>query len=245
MGTACSTKLAVFMSEYLKVHGVVWHSDGIFEIQFDRGEIEFTPGDCLALFAGDSKTSRPYSIASGTCEDRLRFIVRKMDNGIVSSYLSTRAPGEQVKASPPFGWFRPGPRDDHAPFVFIATGTGISPFFAHLRSFPNDPPAQCLYGVRFVQEAVDLDRLRRQCDLRLAVSRESAPGHHHGRVTDLLEEMPVTSDTHYYLCGLDTMIDDVTNWLEKRGTSITNIHRECFFNASHDAATAPMAGDLA
>lgn len=233
------------MSEYLSVRDVIWHSDGIFEIQFDRGGIAFTPGDCLALFAEDQKTSRPYSIASGTGDDRLRFIVRKMDNGVVSSYLSARAPGDRVKASSPFGWFRPGPRDDRGPFVFVATGTGISPFLSHLRSFPDDPPALCLYGVRYLDEAVGLERLMRQCRLRLAVSRESAPGHHHGRVTDLLDDMPVTSDTHYYLCGLDTMIDDVTNWLEQRGTPITKIHRECFFNASYDTPAAPMAGDTA
>ena len=233
------------MSEYLKVHDVEWHSDGIFEIQFNRGGIAFTPGDCLALFAEDHRTSRPYSIASGAGEDRLRFIVRKIDNGVVTSYLSTRAPGDLVKASPPFGWFRPGPREDHSPFVFIATGTGISPFLAHLRSFPDDPPAQCLYGVRTLSEAVNLDQLRQWCDLRLAVSRECVPGHHHGRVTDLLEEMPVSPGAHYYLCGLDTMIDEVTNLLEQRGTLITNIHRECFFNASHGTPTVPMTEDIA
>jgi ferredoxin-NADP reductase len=54
-------------------------------------------------------------------------------------------------------------------------------------------------------------------------------------VTDLLYDVPHRGDTHYYLCGLDTMIDEVTAWLETKGVPITRIHRECFFNAAFES----------
>ena len=66
-----------------------------------------------------------------------------------------------------------------------------------------------------------------------AVSREQSPGCHHGRVTDLLPELPITPETDFYLCGLDTMIDETTAWLETRGVPLERIHRECFFNSSY------------
>jgi ferredoxin--NADP+ reductase len=223
------------MSEFSRVTGLEWHSPGVFELQLERGGVNFVPGDCMALYAEDGKTSRPYSVASGLDEDILRFVVRRMPGGVVSPYLADRRPGDTVRVSPPFGWFRPGRPPQPAPFVFIATGTGISPFLSHFRSRPEAPPLQCLYGVRTLKDAVDYEWVRTMCPLKVAVSRERAKGHHHGRVTDFLDDMPVAPDIHYYLCGLDAMIDEVTRWLEENEVEITHIHRECFFNASYTA----------
>ena len=215
----------------LTVERVHWYSGGVFEIQFQRNGIEFFPGDCLALFAADETTSRPYSVSSGMGEDLIRFVIRRMPDGAVSTYLSERRPGDRVKASPPFGWFRPGQHPEFR-FVFIATGTGISPFLSHLRSRPENPPILCLFGARKAADAVEVDWLKRQCDLRLAISREKVVGAHHGRVTELLEEIPIESTSHYYLCGLDAMIDEVMLWLENRGVALTQVHCECFFSAA-------------
>jgi ferredoxin-NADP reductase len=221
------------MSEFLKVEDVEWHSDDIYELRLLRNGISFSPGDCFALHGADEKVSRPYSCASGVDEDVLRFVIRRMPGGAVSPYLAERAPGERVRVSPPFGWFRPGAPRGGGACVFIATGTGIAPFLSHFRSRPADPPLQCLYGVRTGADAVDLEWLRTLCDLKLCVSREVCEGAHRGRVTDVLDDMPVAHDIHYYLCGLDTMIDEVSSWLEKKDVPITQIHRECFFNASY------------
>jgi ferredoxin-NADP reductase len=96
----------------------------------------------------------------------------------------------------------------------------------------------CLYGVRRYEDAVDVDRLSAQCDLRLAVSRERRPGVRHGRVTgllaDLLADLVTPADRDYYVCGLDAMIDEVTAMLEFREVPLARIHRECFFNASYE-----------
>ncbi len=211
----------------------MWRSPGIFELKLHRNGMPFVPGDCVALFGSDEEESRPYSLASGRDDQVMSFVIRRMPGGVVSTFLSERKPGDEVRMSPPFGWFRPGQAEGNAPSVFIATGTGIAPFMSYLNSFPERPPVKLLYGVRFLEDAVDLDRLQDLCDLRLAVSGESVPGYHHGRVTGLLEQVPISNAVHYYLCGLDTMIDDVTIWLEKRGVPVTHIHRECFFNASY------------
>ncbi len=221
------------MNDALPVRAVKWHGANVFELQLERAGLPFVPGDCLALFAADGRVSRPYSLASGTAEDILRFIIRKMPEGTVSTYLSERQPGDVVRVSPPFGWFRPGEHHAKRPFVFIATGTGVAPFVSHFRSRPGIKPMCFLYGVRELQDAVDLPWLTSASGVRLAVSRENIDGSHHGRVTDLLGEVPVDPQFDYYLCGLDAMIDEVTNWLEARGVDITRIHRECFFNASY------------
>ena len=185
------------------------------------------------MFSEDREVSRPYSIASGIHESVLRFLIRKIPNGRISGYLASRRPGDCVRLSRPFGWFHPGQNGIDTPMVFVATGTGIAPFLSYLRSDPTQAPAQCLYGVRQLNDAVGLRCLQDHCHVGLAVSRQSVPDTFHGRVSGLLNGLTVTPKYHFYLCGLDAMINTVGNWLETRGVDPFNIHREVFFNASH------------
>jgi len=103
---------------------------GLFELVVERRNLGFTPGDCVAIHAASGK-SRPYSIASGSDEEELRFVIRAMEGGEVSPWLMSRNPGDTIQLSPPFGWFRPGQEIGGALFVFIATGTGIAPFLSY------------------------------------------------------------------------------------------------------------------
>jgi ferredoxin-NADP reductase len=213
------------------VQGIRWHGPDVYELVVEREDFAFTVGDCIALYNKEATVSRPYSIASGIHEDVLRFVIRRMPGGIVSPELANLERGDRVRVDPPFGWFRPGANSD-GEFVFIATGTGIGPFLAYLRSHPERPPTRCLYGVRHAHDAADLAFIETACPLTLAVSRETANGHHHGRVTDLLDSLSLQPDSHVYLCGLDTMIDEVSDWCEAQGLDFPQIHREVFFNAS-------------
>jgi ferredoxin-NADP reductase len=185
----------------------------------------------MALF-NDDGDSRPYSISAGTKENILRFLIRRVPNGRVSDWLARRNPGDKVQASDPFGWFRPGrstPTVERCVFIATGTGTGIAPFLSHLRSNPAQPPEACLYGVRQLADAFALDELDFLEGFRLAVSRDSGPDHFHGRVTGLCEQIPLGEGIHYYLCGLDTMIEETSRWLEASGIDYTHIHREIFF----------------
>jgi ferredoxin-NADP reductase len=212
----------------LIVRRVIARTDQLFELQLERGAVPFEPGHCVALFKDDTE-SRPYSIASGTGEEFLRFLIRRIPRGLVSNWLAQRKPGDKVQASEPFGWFQPGRSVDEESCVFIATGTGIAPFLSYQRSVPQKPPLACLYGVSLADEAFALDELRALPIFQLAVSRESADGCFHGRVTALLERLPLGPQIHYYLCGLDAMIDEVSDWLERHNIDYTQIHREVFF----------------
>ena len=212
----------------LTVRNVIFRTDELFELQLERGDIQFEPGSCVALFSADAE-SRPYSIASGTDEDILRFLVRRIAGGAVSDWLAERKPGDKVQVSDAFGWFRPGRSVEGERSVFIATGTGIAPFFSYMRSYPQPAPELCLYGVRRAEEAFDFEALQHKGNIRLALSQEEGSDHFHGRVTGLLEQLPLAADIHYYLCGLDTMIDETSSWLEDHGVAFTQIHREIFF----------------
>jgi ferredoxin-NADP reductase len=214
-----------------KVASVRFHTDNIIELSIDRNGIAFTPGDCVAISNADG-ISRPYSVCSGVDEPELRFVIRCMPGGVVSQWLAALKPEDDVEISPPFGWFRPGQSDEPGePSVFFATGTGVAPFLSALRSHPELKPKMMLYGVRRREDAIALDYLEARTPLKLSVSGEDAADHHHGRISDRLNQIPMQENTHYYLCGLDAMIDEISEWLEQRDVHFTNIHREVFFNA--------------
>ncbi|NCO52073.1 MAG: hypothetical protein GW875_08230 [Deltaproteobacteria bacterium] len=214
----------------LMVRRVIFHTDQLFELQLERGAVTFEPGHCVAL-SMDATESRPYSIASGTGEDILRFLIRRVPQGLVSNWLAERRPGERVQVSAPFGWFAPGRSATEEQSVFIATGTGIAPFLSYLRSQPPRLPLACFYGVSYAEEALGLEELRCVPHFRLAVSRQTIDNAFVGRVTGLLDQLPLGPGLHYYLCGLDAMIDEISRWLEKQDIDFTQIHREVFFYA--------------
>jgi ferredoxin-NADP reductase len=212
------------------VFQVNFPTPGLIELLVERGDVVFTPGDCVALF-NPAGVSRPYSISSGKDDPYLRFLIRDMQ-GEVTEWIAKLSEGDVVKFSPPFGWFRPGLNGDaQVRSVFVATGTGISPFISYLRTQPEARPEMCLYGVRTAADAVDVAFLESRCPTTLCVTRESVNGYVQGRVTEQLDRLPIDDDVHYYLCGLDAMIDDVSTWLESKGVHFSRIHREVFFNA--------------
>ncbi len=118
----------------------------LFELVVERNGLKFTPGDCTAIYT-DAGKSRPYSISSGSKESNLRFIIRRMEGGEVSPWLMNRSLGDLIRITPPFGWFHPGQEIGEAPFVFIATGTGIAPFLSYMHTL-SPPPARGVEGGR-------------------------------------------------------------------------------------------------
>jgi ferredoxin-NADP reductase len=209
------------------VRNVRMVNNDLFELVLDRNGMQFTPGDCVAIYT-ELGQSRPYSIASGSNEDELRFVIRMMEGGEVSPWLMDRKAGDIIRITPPFGWFRPGQDIADAPFVFLATGTGIAPFLSYLETFDRKP-ALCLYGVRREADAIGYNLLKQRCPTRLAVSREKTE-HYHGRITDLLDQVNFDGQTHFYCCGLESMVNDTAEWLQENGVDLMHIHREVFFH---------------
>ena len=94
--------------------------------------------------------------------------------------------------------------------------------------------------MRHVREAVFFDTLSGWCPTTLCVSGEDPPeGHHRGRVTDILDTLPLEAPMYYDLCGLDDMIFDVRDWLMERGVEKDRIHHEVFFRAPRKLPPLP------
>jgi len=203
-----------------RVLSVQAHAGGLFTLKLDAGEVPFVPGDCIAVYAPDGKSTRPYSLAGGTADPCLELLIRRIPGGLLSDWLFHRQPGDLLWITPPFGWFRPAAPPE-APKIWFATGSGIAPFLSALRSGAGAPLA-CYWGVR---SADDLDGI----SFPGVIPRISRGPNATGRLTGYLHEVRIDSGIHYALCGLDAMIEQVSHWLEGHGVPAAHIHKECFF----------------
>jgi len=198
-----------------------------FVLHFDRVGFQFTPGQYVVLRNPETGEGREYSIYSSDKEDRLSFLIREVEDGDFSRYLRHLKTGSDIQIEGPRGFFvlDEKVKDGH-PTLFIATGTGISPFRSFVRSYPS-LNYRLLHGVHFADEAYAREAFKpyRYC---LCTSREESENYF-GRVTFYLKENPVEKDTICYLCGNSDMIEEVTDLLEQFGISAENIRSEVFF----------------
>ena len=219
-------------------------SKDIYEIKLKRDDsYKFEVGKCVAIYGEDGVTSRPYSFSGGENDDTVSFLIRELPGGVISSYLRKLKKGDMVKISNPYGWFTPGQHEDS---VFIATGTGISPFLSSIRS-GKLALSRLYWGFKYKDDYLscikDLEKYASKVDKIYCLSQENTMPvneklpqyltYFKNYVTNLVDQdfayEIIDKNSHFYLCGLDKMIEDCRMVLLKYGVEEENIHIETFF----------------
>ncbi|MBU2550129.1 MAG: 2Fe-2S iron-sulfur cluster binding domain-containing protein, partial [Proteobacteria bacterium] len=118
----------------------------------------------LSVRIDGSKTSRAYSISSPPGAPFLDVTVRRKENGFVSPYLLDRIePGRVLESTGPHGEFYIDPLTGPADLVFLAGGSGITPFASMIReTAARDLPLNIhlLYGSRTPEDVIFEAELR-------------------------------------------------------------------------------------
>lgn len=168
---------------------------------------------------------------------RITLCIRRND-GIVSNYMHAIAPGTEVLFGGPWGKFTV-PDGAEAPLVFVATGTGVTPAHAILRSrlaAGDRRPIRLLWGLRheadvFYGEAF-AEMARAHPNLTGIITLSQAgpdwPGAR-GRVTEHLATGTYPDDALYFLSGNAHMVTDAKGILKARGVPEEAIRTEVFF----------------
>lgn len=196
-------------------------------LQFDRNEMEFQAGQYITLGHKDDVDVREYSIYSAEHDRYMEVLIKEVEEGKLSKKLKNISVGEELRIDGPFGFFTLSPAAiKQRKFLFVASGTGISPFHSMIQSYPG-LNYHLLHGVRYGNEAYEKDHYHRD-KITVCTSRDDK-GNYQGRVTDYLRKHPVDNDTHVYLCGNCNMIYDVYDILSEQKFSSDNIHAEVYF----------------
>ena len=207
----------------------------------DGSTLAFEPGQFVELGLLDATgriERRAYSIASKPGAPALEFLLRRVDDGSLSPRLFDLRPGAELLATTrPLGKFTLADVPPGADVVMIATGTGLGPFLAMIRTHPPGVrwrSLTLLHGVAFEAELAARAELEERARVDpsfryvpiLSRERGARWSGARGRVQELLH--PETWDAHaaaplapdstqVLLCGNPAMIVEVTALLEARG----------------------------
>jgi ferredoxin/flavodoxin---NADP+ reductase len=210
-----------------KIIQIRFLTERTFVLRFERGNIQFKAGQHIIVGLKGEINQREYSVYSGEKDDYLEILVREVLEGNVSLQLKQCKPGQLLQVNGPFGSFGLEAFDMFSrKLVFVASGTGISPFHSFVRSFPGIDYT-LIHGVRYINEAYERDDYDPDRYI-LCTSRESYRGRK-GRVTRLLAGYPVNPDMLFYLCGSNSMIYEVYHILRDKGIPAENIISEVYF----------------
>lgn len=209
-----------------KVLGIEEVATDKFLLRFEK-QFDLKAGHVVAVAVDQSHDPRIYSVCSGEQDEYLQILFDLKEEGLLTPQLSKLKAGEPLFVSKPYGSFMP---DDETPMWWIATGTGIAPFYAMMRS--GYDAAMLLHGARenahfyFEKEfKLALKENYIRCN-----SGNDSMGDYFGRVTayiDGLDELP--TNNKYYLCGRALMVVEVRDLLISKGVSFGNIISEIFF----------------
>jgi ferredoxin-NADP reductase len=212
------------MKKY-KVIQVDHKTPNVFCIRAERPDVVIQAGQCFNVGVPGMGINREYSMYSGAQEPYLDFLIRYIDDGLVSSRLRELTCGDYIEIDGPYGEFCISPGELNAKFILICSGTGIAPFHSFISTY-RLANYKIIHGVRYSNEKYDYGEYPVGQYIPCISSNDSGNS---SRVTDYLKSNPVDKDSLIYLCGNRNMIIDSIEILLNQGISGNQIITEVFF----------------
>jgi len=204
----------------------------------------FLPGQYLnlAVKVDGIRTGRAYSISSSSTQTAYYDLtIGRVNNGLVSNYLLDEIKvGDTLTATGPLGNFYYNPLFHGKKLVFLAGGTGITPFMSMIRTFTDqnaDLDLLLIYGCRHRSDALFLPELEQRARLHPNFKYElvlSEPDEGEVGRTGLLDAPLIKelvgdpANATFYICGSSAMQKFCTGELEAMGVKRRSIRKEAF-----------------
>lgn len=201
-------------------------SEKTYKLRTERPTTPIRAGQCFSVGTRDLAINREYSMYSAAEDPFVDFLIREVDDGVVSPRLARCQPGEMVEIGGPYGEFclNPDAVNDRK-FVFLASGTGIAPFHSFVLTYPG-LQYQIFHGVRLENEQYESSDYREGAYISCISRPNTGSG---TRVPDRLRLSDLDPDALYYLCGNRAMIIDTVSVLREKGVPGGSIYMETFF----------------
>ncbi|HVZ98014.1 MAG TPA: 1,2-phenylacetyl-CoA epoxidase subunit PaaE [Chitinophagaceae bacterium] len=208
----------------------------------------FIPGQNITVrrIINGEEIRRSYSVCSSPQENELRVAVKKVRDGIFSSYANDLLkPGEELEVLSPSGSFYTGIKEDQKKnYVFFAAGSGITPVISLIKTIlavEKESFVTLIYGnknsssIIFKEQLSDLkDKYLERFSLYHILSRELTDAAiNHGRIDEekcrlFSAIIDYNATDEFFICGPEQMIFTVKEFLEKKRIAKARIHFELF-----------------
>ncbi len=246
----------------IKVVEIIEETASTKTFRFERLDGEFPPfraGQYVNLFVeiDGVHTSRPYSISSAPGSETLDLTVRRKPDGFVSGFLLERVKvGDEMVSTGPAGQFYHEPLIDRGDLVFLAGGSGITPFMSLLRDHAskNWPvKIHMLYGSRTLADTVfageldafSKDNPRFNYALVLSEPEEEYKGVRGFLTADLIRKhVGNLEGCTFMLCGPNAMYDFVLQELRELEIPGHKIRKEAYGPPENPASMPGWPEDI-
>ena len=197
----------------------------------------FLPGQYVNVLVPGTDQRRSYSFSSPPGAETLRFLVRNIPAGVMSTYLREKAvPGTPVEFNGPAGSFYL--REIKRPLLLLAGGTGLAPFLSMLGKIAEKGsayPIHLVYGVTNDVDLVGVERLEEFATkipgftFVTCVAAGDSAHPRKGYIMAHVESGHLNGgDVDVYLCGPPPMVDAVRTWLGEQRVTPANFYYEKF-----------------
>ena len=191
-------------------------------------EYSFTPGQSTYLSINKPEwenKKRPFSFTGLNTLDYLEFTIKIYpEHQGVTRQIEKLQIGEELKISDPFGTISYKGKG-----VFIAAGSGITPFMAILRQLYNEKKIKgnLLIDINKTSEDVIYgNELHKILGIQFFsfLTRENTIGFNEKKITeDNLKEIIRNFSQFFYLCGPEKFVFEIGNLLKKLGAESEKI----------------------
>ncbi len=213
-------------SKIVQIESIRELSAPTYVLSMSRGSFNFISGQYIRIGFPEEMEKREYSIYSGEKDKQLEVLIREVDHGYLSRVLKKSEIGQSIELDGPYGFFTLNSKETDQELIFIATGTGISPFHSFVRSNP-DLNFQLIHGIRFGKERYDKDHY--PSEKYLSCTSQDNSGDFNGRITDYLQSRNLNINANYFLCGNSNMIHEVMDILTNKNVPLEKIRTEVYF----------------
>jgi len=216
-------------------------STRIVRLDLTGHPFEFEAGQSALIGLANHEKRVPYSIASAPAETArhglLDFLIKVEPSGRWGRQFDAIEPGHRLGVRGPYGSFFFPSQPQETRFLFVAGGTGIAPIRAMIQQAAMTGVSghmKLLYSAKTADDFAYLPELREMASrshlgLRLHVTREAPDSWHgeRGRIgRPQLATLVEDPATLCFVCGPETMVDDVPRMLLELGVEKSRIRIE-------------------
>jgi ferredoxin-NADP reductase len=218
------------MTEYIvTIQSIEPVTHDVKRFRFDKpGDFHFIPGQATDVSInkpGWKDELRPFTFTSLMDDPFLEFTIKRYpDHNGVTNQLHQLSPGDQLIIRDVWGAI-----EYKGPGYFIAGGAGITPFIAILRHLKKGGNAEgnSLYFSNKTRDDIIYENELKEIlgdDAHFILTRENIPGYISSRIDkSFFETNQLDYSKHFYICGPDQMISDISEALAALGAKADSI----------------------
>ena len=191
--------------------------------------LNYTPGQAVLVEIPEMKEEkRPFTFTGLLTAPELEFTIKLYhDHHGVTDHLTDYKPGDTLKFGNPWGAIK-----YQGTGTFMAGGAGITPFLAILRNLHKGGrlDGNALWFSNKTVKDIFLEKELREMlgdRLRLLITREPSTCHENARIDKkYLKAQARNFDQHFYLCGPEKMVKELSTALRELGATTEKVVTE-------------------